>query len=83
MFKKMNNSTSTEVKYNAVSSIKNIAPEGTLQRLLFLNGGGPSKHKGTGLSKKRFLSKKTIIHVFYRKKVFFCILCFFSATHRT
>ena len=44
MFEKLNNSTSTEVKYNAVSSIKNIAPEGTLQRLLFLNGGGPSKH---------------------------------------
>ena len=30
-----------------------------------------------GLSKKRFLSKKTIIHVFYRKKNSFCILCFF------
>ena len=28
MFKKLNKSTSTEVKYNAVSSIKNIAPEG-------------------------------------------------------
>ena len=33
MFKKLNNSTSTEVKYNAVSSIKNIAPEGTFDTI--------------------------------------------------
>ena len=62
MFKKLNNSTSTEVKYNAVSSIKNIAPEGTLQRLLFLNGGGPSKHKG--INKKLCLPDVATYFVF-------------------
>ena len=61
MFKKLNKSTSTEVKYNAVSSIKNIAPEGTLQRLLFLNGGGPSKHKGIN---KKLSARRSLLILF-------------------
>ena len=64
MFKKLNNSTSTEVKYNAVSSIKNIAPEGTLQRLLFLNGGGPSKHKGIN-NQSRMCGKGVGLGIFF------------------
>ena len=62
MFKKLNNSTSTEVKYNAVSSIKNIAPEGTLQRLLFLNGGRTLQTQGH--QQKTMSARRSLFIVF-------------------